>query len=89
MVHFLQLKGLQSSKLSLWKGHIMVKPQIFCDKCYAAYLPPTPSSSMVDLDWKTGSNCVFLREIQMNSCRLKFTEKENNNEKSIFMVPLQ
>ena len=88
MVHFLQLKGLQSSKLSMWKGHIMVKLQIFCDKCYAAYLPPTPSSSMVDLDWKTGSNCVFLREIQMNSW-LKFTEKENNNEKSIFVVPLQ
>jgi len=63
MLNLQQLKGLQSPKLSMWKGHIMVKPQFFCDKCYAAYLPPTPLSSLVDPDWKSGSNCIFFREI--------------------------
>ena len=39
MVHFQQLKGLQSSKLSMRMGQIMVKPQFFCDKCYVATFP--------------------------------------------------
>ena len=89
MMHFQQLKGLQNSKLSMQKGHIMVKSQFFfSDKCYAAYLPPTPASSLVDPDRKSGSNCVFFREIQMNSRRLKFTEKRIIIEISIFVVLL-